>query len=332
MSRILSSYIESADSETETTEIDATDTEVPEIEEPVVEEPEEPESTLFSLPSTAEEGVEEETPKESLIEVRGRDFAAIATLALSREGDQLDSAVIGDKIFVRVPIDEVMMGGEGDEILVLAARTLIDNKKASPFSNLVKLFPRTPPTAPVDLSVEATPDGVQVEWEVSTDAIGYRVYRRNSKVRDYAEPLYKAREGLGSHLDRTALFGDRYIYTVTSVGNLDPLVESAVAAEHEVDFKDRFPPASPTEVVALAETGRVRLLWQPSSSSDTQGYWIYRQDPGEGFHPVNTELVVGSEYLDRDLASGLTYRYYILAADAKENLSEASEEIEVRVP
>jgi hypothetical protein len=158
------------------------------------------------------------------------------------------------------------------------------------------------------------------------------VYRRNARVRDYSEPLYKAREDLGTYLDRSALFGDRYIYTVTSVGNLDPIVESAVAAEHEVDYKDRFPPATPTDVVALPETGRVRLLWQPSSSTDTQGYWIYRQDPSESFRVVNTELVVGSEYLDRDLASGLIYRYYILAVDAQGNQSAASEEIEVRVP
>jgi len=82
----------------------------------------------------------------------------------------------------------------------------------------------------------------------------------------------------------------------------------------------------------LPETGRVRLLWQPSSSADTQGYWIYRQDPGESFRAVNAELVVGSEYLDRDLASGLTYRFYILAVDAEGNLSAASEEIAVRVP
>ena len=74
------------------------------------------------------------------------------------------------------------------------------------------------------------------------------------------------------------------------------------------------------------------MLWQSSSSSDTQGYWIYRQDPGAGFAAINTELVVGSEYLDSEVASGLTYRYYILAVDAKGNQSQPSEEIEVRVP
>lgn len=331
VSRILSTFVESTDQGLET---EAAEEEGTESEEPVVEEPaaEEPEASLFSLPSTVVGDNEEEQQKESLIEVRGKDFAAIAVLVHRQEGSQLDSAVVGNQLFVKIPLEEVTQRGDEEEILVFGARTLVDKQRASPFSNLVKLYPRTPPPAPTNLTVEATPDGVQIDWEIIEDAIGYRVYRRNAKVRDYAEPLYKAREDLGSYLDRSAVFGERYIYTVTSVGNLEPPVESAVAAEHEVDYKDRFPPTTPTEVVALPETGRVRLLWQPSSSADTQGYWIYRQDPGASFRAVNAELIVGSEYLDIDLASGLTYRYYILAVDTEGNLSTPSEEIAVRVP
>lgn len=334
MSRFISSFAEPTDSGLEAA---GSETQAPVDEEPAVEEPaveaeaEEPEASLFSLPTTLA-GDEEEGPSESLIDIKGRDFAAVARLTWALQGADIDSAVVGDRLIIKIPLEEVITGGDEEEILVFAARSLADKKRASPFSNLVKLFPRTPPVAPAGLSVEPTPNGVQVDWEINDEALGYRVYRRNAKVRDYAEPLYKAREGLSSYIDRTAIFGDRYIYTVTSVGNLEPVVESAIAAEHEVNYKDRFPPAMPTEIVALPETGRVRLLWQASSSTDTQGYWIYRQDPGGSFQAVNAELVVGSEYLDRDLASGLTYRYYILAVDAKGNLSEASAEVEVRVP
>ena len=119
---------------------------------------------------------------------------------------------------------------------------------------------------------------------------------------------------------------------MTSISSREPLVESAISTEHEVNYEDRFPPAVPSEVVALAEPGRVRLLWEASISEDTQGYWIYRKDPGEQFKAINEELVLGSEYLDADLASGLLYRYTILAVDDRGNMSEASEEIEVRVP
>jgi len=333
-SRIISSFGEPTESEVEADSMDPGDAEeVPataETEEPEVEEPE---TSLFSLSAGTEGDEEEEQAKESSVDVSGRDFAGTANPIWTLAGSQLDSGVIGDQLLIRIPLDDLIKGSEEEEeIFVFGARSVIDKNRASPFSNLVKLFPRTPPAAPKDLVVEATLNGVQVDWETNDEAIGYRVYRRNANIREYGEALYKAREDLGTYLDRTAIFGERYIYTVTGVGNLEPLVESTIAAEHEVDYKDRFPPATPTEVVALAETGRVRLLWQPSSSTDTEGYWIYRQDPGAGFAAVNTELVLGSEYLDRELASGLTYRYYILAVDAKGNQSEASEEIEVRVP
>ena len=337
MSRILSAMVESEEigsvetepSLEESTEPEQVEPDAAESEEP---EAEEPEMSLFSLTPGSEGAGVEETAKESLIDVRGRDFVAVAKLTRTLRDRELDAAVIGDQLFIRIALEDVTQADGEDEILVFGALSFADDKRASPFSNLEKIFPRTPPSAPSNLVVESTPTGVQIDWDINNDAIGYRVYRRLAKVRDYSEPLFKAREGLGTHLDRTALFGDRYIYTVTSVGNLEPLVESSIAAEHEVDYKDRFPPVTPTDVVALAETGRVRLLWQPSASVDTQGYWIYRQDPGGSFQAINQDLVVGSEYLDRDLASGLTYRYFILAVDAQGNQSEASEEIEVRVP
>lgn len=336
MSRVISTLVapidEIAEDEgTEDAEEEAPTSEIEPIEETEEEPEEEPETSLFSLPTSAE-GLEEETAKEDLITVSGRDFGVVSQLAWTLRGTELDSAVIGDQLVVKVPIDELARHDGEEEVLVFGARSVAGKRRASPFSNLQKLYPRVPPAAPYELSVEATPDGVQIDWQIDEEALGYRVYRRIAKVRDYGEPVYKAREGLGTYLDRTAVFGDRYIYAVTSVGNLNPLVESAIAAEREVNFKDRFPPTTPTEIVALPETGRVRLLWQPSISPDTQGYWIYRQDPGGSFEAVNTDLVVGSEYLDSDLPSGVVYRYFILAIDAKGNESEPSEEIEVRVP
>lgn len=333
MTRIISAMIEPDEEEAgvdETEEASAEDEGLT-AEPEESEESEEPEGSLFSLP-TAVSGATEEAAKEDLIDVRGRDFAAAAELAWTLRASELDSSVVGDEVIIRMPIDESSGTETEEEILVFGARSIAAGRRPSPFSNLVKLFPRTPPAAPSELSVEASPQGVQVEWKPSADAIGYRVYRRNAKVRDYGEPLYSGSKDSSSHLDRTAEFGRRYIYTVTSVSSDLPLVESAVVAEHEVDYQDRFPPARPTEVVALAETGRVRLLWQPSTSEDTEGYWIYRQDPGRSFEPINTDLVLGSEYLDRDLLSGVVYRYYLLAVDASENQSEPSDEIEVRVP
>ena len=315
-----------------TIETTTTSDEEAEVETPIeVEEPAEPEASLFSLPGATSAALEEES-KESLIIVAEADFAASAQLAWTLSGAELDAAVVGDKLVMRVPIDETVSEITEDTVLVVGARALASQGRPSPFSNLVKLAPRTPPAAPKNLVVEPTPLGIRVEWEAGEGEIGYRVYRRNANVRDFGEPLASPRRGEPSHLDSTAEFGKRYIYTVTSVVSEEPLVESGITAEHEVNYKDRFPPETPRDVVALPETGRVRLLWKPSTSEDTEGYWIYRQDPGGSFQAVNSELVVGSEYLDRDLIQGQVYRYYILAVDGRDNQSEPSDEIEVRVP
>lgn len=296
--------------------------------EPEAEE--EAETGLFALPAAVTDTVIEES-KESLVSVSGKDFAALADLAWSLKGSELDAAVLGDKLVFRIPLESPAERTE-EEILIFGARTLAKGRQPSGFSNLVKLLPRTPPGPPADFTVEATPLGVQLDWEPGGDEVGFRVYRRQAKVREYGDPLATiSKETLG-YLDRTAEFGQRYIYTVTSLGLRNPIIESAIATEHEVDYRDRFPPNPPRELVALAEPGRVRLLWEASTSEDTQGYWIYRQDPGAGFHAINSELVLGSEYLDSEVASGSTYRYYILAVDSRDNQSEASEEIEVRVP
>lgn len=330
--RIISSFIEPEEGDLETATL-GEEAEGEQPEEPAeLEEPAEPETSLFSLPGAVDAAIVEES-KEELIVIAEADFAAAAQLAWTLRGAELDAAVVGDKLFMRMPIEETLPAGTEETVLVLGARALASLGRPSSFSNLVKLLPRTPPLAPDDLVVEPTPLGIQVDWQAREDEIGYRVYRRNANVRDFGDPLSSPRRGTTTYLDTTAEFGRRYIYTVTSVVSKKPVVESAIAAEHEVHYLDRFPPARPRDVVALPETGRVRLLWKPSTSEDTEGYWIYRRDPGETtFRVINTDLVVGSEYLDRDLIQGQLYSYYILAIDAEENQSEPSETIEVRVP
>jgi fibronectin type 3 domain-containing protein len=117
---------------------------------------------------------------------------------------------------------------------------------------------------------------------------------------------------------------------VTSVANERPLIESAVTAEHEVDYQDRFAPVPPHDLVALPEPGRVRLLWD--AADDASEYRIYRQDPVGEFRLITLEPVVGSEYLDRELERGQTYRYFVVAVDSAQNQSEASDQVEARVP
>ena len=110
----------------------------------------------------------------------------------------------------------------------------------------------------------AEPGGVQLVWEAEETGTGFRIYRRDARNREYGAPIQVAPAETDRFLDRGARLDNRYIYTVTTVAEVEPLVESAIAIEQEVNYLDRFAPPTPDNLVALPETGRVRLLWEPS--------------------------------------------------------------------
>lgn len=334
MKRIVPTFLEAA---SEIDEIEGTtEGETPAQAEAIAEEEEdvveEESAGLFRLPDEVIEAGLQET-KEAMIQADPREFAGAAALRWTLRGTELDAAVIGDQILVRIPVAEDPEDESAEEaVFVFASRSLAGARLVSPFSNLVKLLPREPPTAPSSLVAEAQPRGIEVRWEGGDGRKGYNIYRRLANVRDYGLPLSFASVDTKSYLDTSALFDQRYIYTVTSVSSTAPVVESAIVAEQEVNYQDRFPPTSPGNPVALPESGRIRLLWDPAPEEDVKGYEIYRQGPEGEYERITPELVIGSEYLDRNLPGGLTYRYFIVAVDGAGNQSEASEVIETRVP
>jgi hypothetical protein len=158
---------------------------------------------------------------------------------------------------------------------------------------------------------------------------GFNVYRRQATERTYGAPLRTVGARSRVFLDESALFGERYIYAVSAVASRRPVVvESRLAEEVEVDYRDRFAPPVPQGLVALSEEGRVRLVWQESAVPDLAGYRIYRRGPdGEEFRPLPGELVTATEHADRDLAPGATYRYRVTAVDRLGNESRPSETV-----
>jgi fibronectin type 3 domain-containing protein len=108
-------------------------------------------------------------------------------------------------------------------------------------------------------------------------------------------------------------------------------VESAAAATREVDYRDRFPPPAPPDLVALGEGSQVRLIWQESLAADRAGYRVYRRYGDGDFEPLlGGELVTSGEHVDTGLAPG-SYVYRVTAVDESGNEGEASPEVEVEL-
>jgi hypothetical protein len=214
---------------------------------------------------------------------------------------------------------------------VYAVRLTAEGGEPGAFSNLAVIVPRRPPQPPGSLVATAEADAVALRWQEVPAVTGYLVYRRAADSKAWGKPLTKLDAVRRAYRDTEARYGQRYVYAVSAVGAVDPVIESALSSEQEVVYEDRFAPPPPTGLVALGEEQRVRLRWQASAASDVAGYVVFRQDPGGEWRSITPQPVTTTEYRDTGLASGLTYAYRVLAVDQVGNQGEASEPTSVEV-
>jgi hypothetical protein len=225
-----------------------------------------------------------------------------------------------------------------DYVHYYAIRAYGPKNDRSAFSNQAALIPRPPPPSPRDVKVTAKADGVEVSWTEPAPApaaqapaatqkiVGFNVYRRDASTKTFGKPVRAAFPDSRSIVDNTARFGDSYIYGVTAIVQPDPLVESAIQSEAEIQYADRFPPPVPTDVVALAEAGKVRVVWRASAAPDLAGYLVYRREGGAGAWKKLTEQPIAEvQYLDGGVAVGATYSYRVTAVDKSGNESAPGE-------
>lgn len=260
-----------------------------------------------------------------------RQFQAAAKQVLTLTAGDIAPVTFGDRMVVAVSLPSPLP--EAAQAHDYAVRTLGPQGDRSDLSNVVALVPRTPPLPPEQVTVTARAEGIEVAWTPREGAAGYNVYRRDAQERGHGQPLHTAGPGDASFLDASARFGQSYIYAVTTVAARVPLVESAIGAEREVRYQDRFPPAAPSELVALAEAGQVRLFWRGSDAEDLAGYLVYRRQGTTGeFVRITPEVIPGAEFVDTTVAGGRVYSYRVAAVDQLGNESPPSGDTATSVP
>jgi hypothetical protein len=324
-------------------------------------------------------------------EIDDRQFTAGAEETLVLEGEDLTSAVRGDRIAFDLPLPappQEVEEAEGDapSALTLAVTTRGPDGQVSALSNRIT-YPRVePPEPPTGVEATGLAAGIRVRWshplidvvrerlraeavakseeggdaevaeaaeaadegegggedesteedagEASADEegipfAGFNVYRRLATERTWGPPIRTVGPRADNLLDSTARLGERYIYGVTAVASLRPVVvESDFAEEVEIGYLDRFPPPRPSGLVALTEGSQVRLVWEASEADDLAGYRIYRRSPDtQELRPVTDRPVASPGYTDRELAAGATYTYQVTAVDEEGNESAPSESV-----
>lgn len=260
-----------------------------------------------------------------------RELGAAAQLVRDLSGEGLADAVVGDQLHAELTLTPPLPTPPVARFY--AVRTVTSKGDRSEYSNQAVLVPQAPPPAPTDIGVAGHAEGVEVSWTAENPpAAGFNVYRRQARTRSWGKPLATPGSDARTFIDRTARYDERYIYAVTAVERRAPVVESAPAGAAEIDYRDLFAPPTPKGLVALAETGRVRLVWEKSEAPDLAGYRVYRARQEGGFEPLTPKPIADRELVDSNLVTGSLYRYRVTAVDRNGNESEPSETVEVRAP
>ncbi len=94
-------------------------------------------------------------------------------------------------------------------------------------------------------------------------------------------------------------------------------------------FADTFPPAPPADLVAVATSGGISLIWNPSPAADLAGYLVLRgEGPGATLSPLMADAAAGTTYTDNAVQAGSLYIYAVVAVDKAGNRSTPSNTVE----
>lgn len=252
-----------------------------------------------------------------------QEFTPAAKLVLTLEREDLPGATFGDRLLFSLPLPDPL---EPPTARWYAVRTFTSERDVSAFSNQATIVPREPPEAPRGLELVPGEEGIEVVWDPGegTDLLGYNVYRRPAASRVFGAPLGAADLRAGSFTDASPIYGESYVYAVTAIAAVSPLVESAPVEVREIVYTDRFAPPPPEGLALLPVDEGVRLVWRASRAGDVAGYHVYRLEaPGDEWRRMTPDPLARPDWTDPSPVEGAAYR--VTAVDEAGNESAPSE-------
>jgi len=184
-----------------------------------------------------------------------------------------------------------------------------------------------------------TEKAVVLDWtppvaEPGMPPLAFNVYRREDDAAPLnPSPLPDVKFEIGG-----VEYGKEQCFVVRTVQAIDKVtLESAPSAPACLTPLDKFPPAAPTGLRAVAEDGAVSLVWDRSSESDLGGYLVLRGEvPGDTLQPLTPEPVKDASYRDTTVTPGVRYVFAVVAVDTatprNSSAPSAREEVTARAP
>ena len=202
---------------------------------------------------------------------------------------------------------------------IYAIRGLSKSGRPGPASTRIVLPlvpPVTPPTAvAAQMPTEAA---VVVDWtppvgEPGLPAFSFNVYRRDVPATPLnpspiAEPKFEV---------AGVEYGKEQCFVVRSVQKFGAVtIEGVQSAPACLTPLDKFPPAAPKGLRAVAEDGAISLVWDQNGEADLGGYIVLRGEaPGDMLAPITTQPIADANYRDATAKPGVRYVYAVVAVD-----------------
>jgi fibronectin type 3 domain-containing protein len=143
--------------------------------------------------------------------------------------------------------------------------------------------------------------------------LAFNVYRREDAAAPLnPSPLSDVKFEIGG-----VEYGREQCFVVRTVQAIDKVtLESVPSAPGCLTPLDKFPPAAPSGLRAVAEDGAVSLVWDRSAEADLGGYLVLRGEaPGDTLQPLTPEPVKDATYRDVTVKPGVRYVYAVVAVD-----------------
>ncbi len=175
------------------------------------------------------------------------------------------------------------------------------------------------PSAPVAIRALASASNeIVIAWETAGDnvaVVNFEIIRDGVAVAESPFPVF---------IDTGLQSGIVYEYAIVAIdadGNRS--AASEVAESSTLAAPDNVPPPSPTSVELLAGTSSINVSWTQSEIGDVASFTLLRSEAGSMLDTL--VRVTTTEFDDIGLNSGTEYCYQVIASDASENDSPASD-------
>ena len=163
----------------------------------------------------------------------------------------------------------------------------------------------------------------------SPEGTEFRVWKRSGEEKAAAEAATVASR---EWIDADTRYGVLYEYSVQAVlKSAGANAESEIRGPFSITPVDKFPPAVPVGLTALAGAASIELTWERNTEPDLAGYYLYRA-AAEGAFARLGGLLETPASSDRDVKPGIRYRYAVSAVDRSGNESGRSGPVEAVLP